>query len=190
MANEDIVQTPNEDLANRTPSDGLEIYYAAVIVLLRASFTRISETSLSDFPWLSERDLAPNPAPILPLEDIPPEGIWLPFDPYASTAGGPRPPYPIPPDVGFQLVSVVGFAEFALIALGDGDRQVGLLGPPHADDGIDLAGQPRELHPSMGQLRQRLRVRIGNDFLQHQLVHASFLDGRMLSILSFLDGQV
>jgi hypothetical protein len=116
MANEDIVQTPNEDLANRTPSDGLEIYYAAVIVLLRASFTRISETSLSDFPWLSERDLAPNPAPILPLEDIPPEGIWLPFDPYASTAGRPRPPYPIPPDVGFQLVSVVGFAEFALIA--------------------------------------------------------------------------
>jgi hypothetical protein len=117
MASEDEEQPTIGNLAERVPSEDLEAYYAAVIRLLRASITRISQTSIGEFTWLSEHDPDPSLATVLPPEEIPPEGMWLPFNPTdmgPPEAGRLRPPHRIPPEVGFHLVAVVGFAECAL----------------------------------------------------------------------------
>ncbi|MEO7002891.1 MAG: hypothetical protein ABI068_13810 [Ktedonobacterales bacterium] len=100
-------------------SDGLEAYYDACVVVLRATFLRVSEaakgTRLPDLHSEPSEASIHDESHMVP--ENPPAGAWYPSSGGRLPPGMVRPPQiPVPWGVGFHLIGVARLGSFVLIA--------------------------------------------------------------------------
>ncbi|MBF6589678.1 MAG: hypothetical protein IVW57_03985 [Ktedonobacterales bacterium] len=113
-------------MKGRKPRDGMDVYYASVVALLRASFVRVSETKQAHTDHgrsssLSSADEETNfvsPTLPLPTPGTSPASAWRPCtskDTNRTASGEPQPLHLDPVEANFQLVDIACIADFAFI---------------------------------------------------------------------------